>query len=114
MTTAENDNTDFDFSGPDWSGLSKEWANLPGDCPTDSLRLDALESAVADDPFATTRLDDCLVAFGVGPTPFDRYRRAHRAYLRSFHNSDDEPATTEIFRLIALYWLARSRSILVD
>lgn len=125
MTAPENDNSPFaptesdadavfDFSGPDWSDPFSEWLNLPGDCPTDSIRLDALEMAISEDPFATTHLDDCLVGLGVGPTPFDRYRRANRRYLRSFHDDDDTAETTEIYRLIALHWLTRARSILLD
>lgn len=114
MTKCQIDDDPFADAVDDGINPFEEWGDLPGDNPTDSIRLDALEVATAADPFATSRLDDCPLAFRVGPSPFDRYQVAHRAYMKSANDDDDTPETTEIHRLIALYWLARSRSILVD
>lgn len=114
MTAPQNDNDPFGAPTENADDPFNEWSDLPGDCPTDSLRLDALEAATAADPFATSRLGNCLLAFGAGPSPFDRYQVANRRYLESALRSGDTPEMTELFRLIAYYWLGRARSILVD
>lgn len=113
MTTIEVDDDPFAFPD-DVPEPADEWADLPGENPTDSIRLDTLESALAEDPFATTNLEDCLFAYGIGPTPFDRYQHASRRYLKSFHNDEDGADVTEIHRLISLYWLRRSKPVWLD
>jgi hypothetical protein len=90
-----------------------EWLNLPGEASL-SIALDVLERAVREDPFATTSLLDCLPGEGLTPAPLSRYLRASKAYVAACFSPEQDDAKQEILRLIAAYWLRKSRAVWLD
>jgi hypothetical protein len=111
MTTAENDNAkgigdDFDF-------YSTEWDDLPGDQPM-PVAVDLLRWMMAEDPFATSRLEDCVPELGISPSALARYERASAAFIAACHSEEQDDDQQEILRLIAAYWLKKSRAFWID
>lgn len=87
----------------------EEWLKLPGE-PSDTIDHDLLLRATAEDPFATSHLDDCLPALGVTPSALSRYERASAAYVAACHSPEQDDEAQEIHRLVAAYWLKKSRA----
>jgi hypothetical protein len=115
---------DFAFDGDDLDTVdddpfaevdatADEWADLAGE-PSDAIAHDMLLRAVAEDPFATTDPDDCLPGWGTTPVAFSRYLRASAAFIAACRATEPDYEEQEIHRLIALYWLKRSRPIWLD
>lgn len=90
-----------------------EWRDLPGS-PSRIIAHDMLAAAVAEDPFATSHLDDCLPAEGITPSALSRYERASAAYIAACHSEEQDDAKQEILRQIAAYWLEKSRAFWLD
>ncbi|WP_295808479.1 hypothetical protein [uncultured Nitratireductor sp.] len=91
-----------------------EWDDLPGE-PSDAVAHDLLLSAIEEDPFSTSRLDDCAPFMGLTPSALARFERASAAYVaacRSHDEPDDD--REEILRLIAAYWLKKCRPCWLD
>ena len=107
MTTAENDSLDRVDSAVD------EWLNLPGE-PSDTIAHELLLRATAEDPFATSDLDDCFPELGITPSALSRYERASAAYVAACHSPEQDDDRQEILRLIAAYWLRKSRAFWLD
>lgn len=107
MTTPENDNCDpVDFA-------ADEWLNLPGE-PSDTIDHDLLLLATAEDYFATSHLDDCLPELGITPSDLARFERASAAYVAACHSPEQDDDRQEILRLIAAYWLRKSRAFWLE
>ncbi|RWC46100.1 MAG: hypothetical protein EOS55_18290 [Mesorhizobium sp.] len=111
MTTAENENDPFDWDhaeDDDFADLERE------SDPTDTKALQMLRQAVAEDPFATSHLDDCLPGAGLGPSALARFERASAAFLESCRTYEQNNEAQEILRKITLYWLRKSRPVWLD
>src|SRR5690606_16976057 len=93
----------------DADDVDDEWLDLPGE-PSGIIAHDLLLRATAEDPFATSHLDDCLPALGVTPSALSRYERASAAYIAACYSPEQDDDRREILRLIAAYWLKRSRA----
>ncbi|WP_095091026.1 hypothetical protein [Mesorhizobium sophorae] len=89
------------------------FADLWGELTTEE-KLKLLERATAEDPFGTTHLDDCLSGMRITPSPLTRYGRASAAYLRSCYSHEQDDDQQEILRLVAAYWLRKSRAHWLD
>jgi hypothetical protein len=108
MTTAENDNGRTPIADPfvdDWRYLTE---------PSDSIALDILRQATDEDPFATSRLADCLPFEGLTPSSLVRYQRASIAFLKACRERERDEEREEILRRIALYWLRKSKAYGVE
>lgn len=90
-----------------------EWQDLPGS-PSRIIAHDMLAAAVAEDPFSTSHLEDCLPAEGITPSPLSRYERASAAYIAACHSGEQDDAKQEILRQVAAYWLEKSRAFWLD
>ena len=101
MTTVGNDSLDLlDIAIDDWLDLLRD--------PSATIARDLLIRALAEDPFATTDLDDCLPGEGITPAAFSRFERASAAYIAACHSEEQDDDQQEILRLTALYRLRRS------
>lgn len=106
----------FAFDGDPFADddpAADEWQDLPGS-PSRIIAHDMLAAAVAEDPFSTSHLEDCLPAEGITPTPLSRYARASAAYLAACHSPCQDDEQQEILRRIAAYWLRRSRAFWLE
>jgi hypothetical protein len=93
--------------------VADEWLNLPGE-PSETIAHDMLVRALAEDPFTTTDLDDCLPAEGIAPVAFSRYLRASASFIAACRALEPDYEEQEIHRLIAIYWLKKSRPMWLD
>lgn len=116
----DDDSGDIFATGPsadgrlaDLNDVKDEWADLPGE-PSDAIAHDLLSKALREDPFATTSLDDCIPTEGITPAALSRYLRASAAFVASCHALEPDYEAQEIHRLIALYWLRKSRAYWLD
>jgi hypothetical protein len=108
MTTAGNDNGKIPIADPfvdDWKDLGE---------PSDSIALDILRQATDEDPFATSRLADCLPYEGLTPSFLVRYQRASIAFLRACRERERDEEREEILRRITAYWLRKSKAYEVE
>lgn len=81
--------------------------------PTPDEKLTLLAVSLAEDPFTTVRTEDGENPFG-GASSLARYERASAAYLAACHADDRDEGDDEreeILRLIAVYWLRRSKAL---
>ncbi|TPL45329.1 hypothetical protein [Mesorhizobium sp. B2-4-6] len=99
MTTAENDND---------AVAALDVADLFADPPPER-KLTLLGISLGEDPFATTRLEDGENPIG-GASCLARYERASAAYIAACHGFEQDDDEQEILRLIAAYWLRKSRA----
>lgn len=90
-----------------------EWNDLPGE-PSATIAHELLLRATAEDPFATSHLDDCLPAEGVTSSALSRYERASAVFVAACHSPEQDDDQQEILRLIAAYWLRKSRAFWLD
>lgn len=107
MRTLRTTAADFDFDPAD------EWADLSGE-PSDAIDHDLLLSAIEEDPFSTSHLDDCMPFMGLTPSELARYERASAAYIAACRSREQDDDKQEILRLIAAYWLKKSRAFWLD
>lgn len=105
--------TDIQLIGAAAGDVADEWADPLG-FASDVIAFDVLKSAVAEDPFATSHLDDCLPGAGLGPSSLARYERASVAFLKSCREMEQDHEAQEILRLVTAYWLRKSRPIWLD
>lgn len=90
-----------------------EWNGLPGG-PSATIAHELLLRATAEDPFATSHLDDCIPEEGITSSALSRYERASAAYVAACHSPEQDDDRQEILRLIAAYWLRKSRAFWLD
>lgn len=107
MRTERTAAASFDFDSAD------EWNDIAGES-TDVIAHDLLLQAIAEDPFSTSHLDDCAPFMGLAPSEVARYERASAAYIAACHAREQDDDKQEILRLIAAYWLKKSRAFWLD
>lgn len=100
-------------SSADDDPFGDQWADLPGS-PSETIAHDMLKRALREDPFVTTDLDDCLPDWATTPVAFSRYLRASAAFISACRAPEPDYEEQEIHRLIAIYWLKKSRPVWLD
>lgn len=108
MTTRRNRRSDFPAS----DHTEDPFSDLYGP-PTTQQQMDRLGEILRGDPFATTHVEDGEEAvFGVHEVM--RFERASAAFIAACGEREPDDDKTEILRLIAAYWLKKSRAIWLD